>query len=48
MPEATMLFLLPGSFRTTPTGFIDTDAGARWTYTFPGHSITVIRFKTMI
>ena len=48
MPKATMLSLLPGSFLTMPAGFIDTDAGVKWTYTFPGHSITVIRFKTMI
>ncbi|MBN2001312.1 hypothetical protein JW935_27455 [candidate division KSB1 bacterium] len=33
-------------FHTVPRRFIVTDAGSNWTHTFPGHSITVIRFKT--
>lgn len=33
---------------TVPRRFIVTDAGSNWTHTFPGHSITVIRFKTEI
>jgi alpha-N-arabinofuranosidase len=35
-------------FHTVPRRFIVTDASARWTHTFPGNSITVIRFKTVI
>jgi len=35
-------------FHTIPRRFIVTDAGPDWTHTFPGHSITVIRFKTVI
>ena len=34
-------------FHTVPKSFIVTDASANWTHTFPGQSITVIRFKTM-
>jgi alpha-N-arabinofuranosidase len=35
-------------FHTAPKSFIVTDASANWTHTFPGQSITVIRFKTRI
>jgi alpha-L-arabinofuranosidase len=35
-------------FQTVPKCFIVTDAGSNWTHTFPGHSITVIRFKTVM
>ncbi len=35
-------------FHTVPKRFIVTDASSNWTHTFPGHSITVIRFKTVI
>ena len=35
-------------FHTVPRRFIVTDAGSNWTHTFPGNSITVIRFKTAI
>jgi alpha-N-arabinofuranosidase len=35
-------------FHIVPKRFIVTDAGSKWTHTFPGHSITVIRFKTVI
>jgi hypothetical protein len=35
-------------FHTVPKRFIVTDAGSNWTHTFPGNSITVIRFKTVI
>jgi len=35
-------------FHTVPKRFIITDASSHWTHTFPGHSITVIRFKTVI
>ena len=35
-------------FHTVPRRFIVTDAGSNWTHTFPGYSITVIRFKTVI
>jgi len=35
-------------FHTMPKRFIVTDASACWTHTFPGYSITVIRFKTVI
>ncbi|MBN1892968.1 hypothetical protein JW906_00655 [bacterium] len=35
-------------FHTVPQRFIVTDAGPEWTHTFPGHSITVIRFKSVI
>ncbi len=34
--------------RTAPRRFVVTDAGPNWTHTFPGHSVTVIRFKTVI
>ena len=34
-------------FHTVPKHFIVNDASANWTHTFPGHSISVIRFKTM-
>jgi len=34
-------------FNVTPRRFIVTDASANWTHTFPGHSITVLRFKTV-
>jgi alpha-L-arabinofuranosidase len=34
-------------FRSAPRRFIVTDAGPDWTHTFPGNSITVIRFKTI-
>jgi alpha-N-arabinofuranosidase len=35
-------------YHTVPRRFIATDAGSNWTHTFPGYSITVIRFKTVI
>ena len=35
-------------FHTVPSRFIVTDASAKWTHTFPGNSITVIRFKTVL
>jgi len=35
-------------FHTVPKQFIVTDASSNWTHTFPGYSITVIRFKTEI
>ena len=35
-------------FHTVPRRFIVTDASAKWTHTFPGNSITVIRFKTVL
>jgi alpha-N-arabinofuranosidase len=35
-------------FRTAPRRFVITDAGPNWTHTFPGNSITVIRFRTVI
>jgi len=35
-------------FHTVPKRFIVTDASSNWTHTFPGRSITVIRFKTAI
>jgi alpha-L-arabinofuranosidase len=35
-------------FHTVPKRFIVTDAGSKWTHIFPGYSITVIRFKTVI
>jgi alpha-N-arabinofuranosidase len=35
-------------FHTVPKRFIVTDASSNWTHTFPGYSITVIRFKTVI
>jgi alpha-L-arabinofuranosidase len=35
-------------FHTVPKRFIITDASSHWTHTFPGRSITVIRFKTAI
>jgi alpha-N-arabinofuranosidase len=35
-------------FHAMPRRFIVTDAGSNWTHTFPGYSITVIRFKTVI
>lgn len=35
-------------FKTAPRRFIVTDAGPDWTHTFPGNSITVIRFKTVL
>ena len=34
-------------FHTVPEDFIVTDASSSWKHTFPGHSITVIRFKTV-
>jgi alpha-N-arabinofuranosidase len=34
-------------FHTVPRSFIVTDASANCTHTFPGQSISVIRFKTM-
>jgi len=34
-------------FHTVPKDFIVTDASSNWKHTFPGHSITVIRFKTV-
>jgi alpha-N-arabinofuranosidase len=34
-------------FHTVPKSIIVTDASANWTHTFPGQSISVIRFKTM-
>jgi alpha-N-arabinofuranosidase len=34
-------------FHTVPKRFIVTDASSNWTHTFPGQSITVVRFKTM-
>jgi len=33
-------------FHTVPKSFIVTDAGSTWNHTFPGNSITVVRFKT--
>lgn len=33
-------------FNTVPKRFVVTDASTNWTHTFPGHSVTVIRFKT--
>ena len=33
-------------FNIVPTDFIVTDASSNWKHTFPGNSITVIRFKT--
>ncbi len=35
-------------FHTVPKRFIFTDTSSNWTHTFPGYSITVIRFKTVI
>jgi alpha-N-arabinofuranosidase len=35
-------------FHVVPRRFIITDAGMNWTHTFPGYSVTVIRFKTVI
>ncbi|MFC1569320.1 alpha-L-arabinofuranosidase C-terminal domain-containing protein [bacterium] len=35
-------------FHTVPRRFIVTDASSNWIHTFPGYSITVIRFKTVI
>jgi len=35
-------------FHTVPGRFIVTDAGSKWTHTFPGYSITVIRFRTVL
>jgi alpha-N-arabinofuranosidase len=35
-------------FHTVPRRFIVTDASSNWTHTFPGYSITVIRFRTVI
>ena len=35
-------------FHTVPRRFIVTDASSNWTHTFPGYSITVIRFKNGI
>jgi alpha-N-arabinofuranosidase len=35
-------------FYRVPRRFIVTDASSKWTHTFPGYSITVIRFKTVI
>ena len=32
-------------FHTVPKDFVVTDASSTWNHTFPGHSITVIRFK---
>jgi alpha-N-arabinofuranosidase len=34
-------------FHTVPKSFIVTDASSNWTHTFPGQSISVIRFKTL-
>jgi alpha-L-arabinofuranosidase len=33
-------------FHIVPRRFVITDASPRWTHTFPGHSVTVLRFKT--
>jgi alpha-L-arabinofuranosidase len=33
-------------FHTVPKDFVINDASSAWKHTFPGHSITVIRFKT--
>jgi alpha-L-arabinofuranosidase len=33
-------------FHTVPKDFVIKDAGSKWNHTFPGNSITVIRFKT--
>lgn len=33
-------------FHTVPKNFTVTDASSKWTHTFPGQSISVIRFKT--
>jgi alpha-N-arabinofuranosidase len=35
-------------FHTVPKRFIVSDASSNWTHIFPAHSITVIRFKTVI
>jgi len=35
-------------FHTMPRRFIVTDASSNWTHTFPGYSITVIRFKILL
>ncbi len=34
-------------FHTVPKSFIVADASSNWTHTFPGQSISVIRFKTL-
>jgi alpha-N-arabinofuranosidase len=34
-------------FHTVPKNFVINDAGVKWNHTFPGYSITVIRFKTL-
>ena len=34
-------------FRTVPKSFIVTDASSKWTHTFPGQSVSVIRLKTL-
>jgi hypothetical protein len=33
-------------FHIVPKDFVINDASSTWTHTFPGNSITVIRFKT--
>jgi alpha-L-arabinofuranosidase len=35
-------------FHTVPRRFIVSDASSNWTHIFPAHSITVIRFRTVI
>jgi alpha-N-arabinofuranosidase len=34
-------------FHTVPKSFIVTDASSKWTHTFPGQSVSVIRLKTL-
>jgi alpha-L-arabinofuranosidase len=34
-------------FHTVPKDFIVTDASSNWKHTFPGNSITVVRFKAV-
>ena len=44
MPEEVNSLEFP--HKVVPLGFIVTDASASWSHTFPGNSITVVRFKT--